>query len=132
MPFEEIQHTADVSLRIWASDLPTLFSEAARGMNTLAGVNPTQGIRTSRYFEAEAADRESLLVAFLSELIFRAEQEHLIFNKFKVDITGFKLQVWMSGSPILSVGRLIKAVTYHNMQIHQTENGYEVNIVFDV
>ena len=37
MGFEEISHTADWSARVWAPDLPSLFTEAARAMNSLSG-----------------------------------------------------------------------------------------------
>jgi SHS2 domain-containing protein len=91
-----------------------------------------EGPKVKRTFEAEATDAESLLVAFLSELVFAVEQEHLIFDEFDVQVEGMKLKVEMSGAPILSLTKAIKAVTYHNMQIQLTARGYEVEIVFDV
>jgi SHS2 domain-containing protein len=91
-----------------------------------------EGPKVKRTFEAEATDAESLLVAFLSELVFAVEQEHLIFIEFHVQVEGIKLKVEMSGVPILSLTKAIKAVTYHNLQIQPTARGYEVEIVFDV
>ena len=132
MGFKEIPHTADWSLLVWAGDLPELFAEAARGMNFLAGVRLAPGPRTPRTFESAAPDPESLLVAFLSELVFAAEQEHLAFDEFKIQIAGTRLKVEMSGAPILSLNKAIKAVTYHNLQIRPTGRGCEVEIVFDV
>ena len=66
MGFEEISHTADWALRVWADDLEGLFAEAARGMNALSGAQLAEGPKVKRTFEAEAPDAESLLVAFLS------------------------------------------------------------------
>ena len=132
MPFEELPHTADWSLRVWAKSLPALFAEAARGMYALSGANKAEGPKVKRTFEAEAPDAESLLVAFLSELVYAVEQEHLIFDEFDVQVEGIKLKVEMSGAPILSLTKAIKAATYHNLQIQQTARGYEVEIVFDV
>ena len=77
MPFEELQHTADWALHIWAADLPALLAESARGMNVLSGAQPASGPRLSRAFEAEAPDVESLLVLFLTELVYFVEQERL-------------------------------------------------------
>jgi len=132
MPFEELQHTADWALRVWAGSLPALFSEAARGMNALSGAQPASGPRLSRTFAAEAADVESLLVLFLSELVYAAEQEHLVFETHEIELKGFKLKVNMMGAPLLSLNKSIKAVTYHNLQIRKTDAGFEVEIVFDV
>jgi SHS2 domain-containing protein len=132
MPYEEIQHTADWSLRVWASDLPELFAEAARGMNMLAGARLAEGPRMTRTYEADAPDPESLLVTFLSELVYLVEQEGLAFDQFEVVVKGRKLKVEMKGAPIISADKTIKAVTYHNLRIRQTARGYETEIVFDV
>ncbi len=130
--FEELPHTADWAMRVWAASLPALFAEAARGMNALTGAKPAPGPRVTRKFEAEALDAESLLVAFLSELVWAAEQENLVFDEFKVTIKGPKLKARFSGSLILSVNKSIKAVTYHNLHIRKMGAGFQVEIVFDV
>jgi len=132
MGFEEKAHTADWALRVWAKSLPALFAESARGMYALSGANQAEGPKVKHTFEVEAPDAESLLVAFLSELVYAVEQEHLIFDEFDIQVKGIKLKVEMSGAPILSLAKAIKAVTYHNLQIQQTARGYEVEIVFDV
>lgn len=136
MPFEEIAHTADWCLRVWAADLPTLFAEAARGMSALMQARPAAGPATRRTLSLSAPDAESLLVAFLSELVYAAEQEHLLFTRFRLETVegseGWELKAEMDGAPLASAVRIIKAVTYHNLHIRQTARGYEVEIVFDV
>ena len=132
MPYEELQHTADWCLRVWAADLPSLFTEAALGMNALSGARLAPGPLLQRTFECVAPDPESLLVSFLSELVFAAEQEQLAFGNFRIGIEGQSLKVQMDGAPLLSIHKTIKAVTYHNLQIRQTGRGFEVEIVFDV
>jgi len=132
MGFEEISHTADWSVRVWAQDLPSLFVEAARAMNSLAGTVPGTGARLKRTFKAEAPDPESLLVAFLSELVYYQEQENLTFDTFDLRVTGEWLKAEMDGSQIASVDKAIKAVTYHNLKIEKTKDGIETTIVFDV
>jgi SHS2 domain-containing protein len=130
--FKELSHTADWAMRVWAGSLTELFVEAARGMNALSGIKPAPGPRVSRAFEAEAPDEESLLVEFLSELVWAAEQENLVFDNFQAALTGSNLKVIMSGTPIFSINKSIKAVTYHNLKITKTELGFQVEIVFDV
>ena len=130
--YKEQSHTADWELHVWAASLPALFVEAAHGMNNLSGAQPAQSPPVSRRFSAKAADNESLLVLFLSELVFVAEQEHLVFNEFNLKVQDSKLNVLMTGAPILSISKYIKAVTYHNLKIQKTEAGFQVDIVFDV
>ncbi len=132
MPYEEIPHTADWSLRVWADDLPTLFGEAALGMNSLAGTRLADGPQMKRHLVLAAADVESLLVSFLSELLFIGEQEQFGFYEYQVEIAGERLEAELTGAPILSIDKIIKAVTFHNLRIRQTATGCEVEIVFDV
>lgn len=132
MGFEEISHTADWSARIWAADLPALFVEAARAMNTLSGTTIGRGPRVRRSFDAEGPDVESLLVAFLSELVYYQEQESLAFDVFDLELTTQWLKAQMRGAQIESVDKPIKAVTYHNLRIEETTEGCETIIVFDV
>jgi SHS2 domain-containing protein len=132
MPFEELPHTADWCLRVWAVDMAGLFTESAIGMNALTGVRLAEGPRARRTFETAAPDPESLLVTFLSELVYAAEQEHLAFDRFEAKVKSQVLKVEMEGAPIISIDKAIKAVTYHNLKIRQTGRGYEVEIVFDV
>lgn len=132
MGFEEISHTADWSVRVWAQDLSSLFAEAARAMNSLAGIVTDKGPRLKQAFEAEGLDAESLLVAFLSELVYHQEQENLAFERFEAAVEEQKLKVEMEGAQIISIDKAIKAVTYHNIKIEKTSRGFEVVIVFDV
>jgi SHS2 domain-containing protein len=132
MGFEEVQHAADWALRVWSDDLAGLFSEAARGMNSRAGVQLAGDKRVKRRFKAQALDAESLLVAFLSELIYFMEHERLAFDRFEFQIENQKLSVELTGAALESLEKPIKAVTYHNLKIGRTGRGYEVEIVFDV
>ena len=132
MGFEEVSHTADWSARIWAGDLPTLFIEAARAMASLSGTTIGTGPRLTQTFEAEGPDAESLLVAFLSELLYYQEQENLAFDIFELRLASQWLKAQMEGAQIASSEKAIKAVTYHNLKIERTKEGFETTIVFDV
>jgi SHS2 domain-containing protein len=136
MPFEEIPHTADISLHVWAPDLPSLFVEAARGMFSLAGAIAAEKPATHRTLNISAPDKESLLVTFLSELVYIAEKEQIIFQEIHIDIdvrkNACKLEGSMMGHPLASIVKTIKAVTFHNLRIQKVDNLHEVTIVFDV
>ena len=132
MGFEEIPHTADWSIRVWAQDLPELLAESARGMYWLAEAKFVDHPRIRRTFEAEGIDDESLLVAFLSELVYYAEQEYAGFDNFEIHIKNGRLKVEMQGAPLKSLSKAIKAVTWHKLEIRESARGLEVEIVFDV
>lgn len=131
--FAENEHTADLELEVWAPDLPGLLEQAARGMYDLSGIALAEGPRQERTFELTALDAENMLVRFLSELLYYSEQECLGFDTFDLKITGEEaLQARLIGAPIAELHKQVKAVTYHNLAIRQTDEGLEVNIVFDV
>ena len=131
--FEEIEHTADWALRIQGENLEGLFYNAAVGMLQLAGIEPRAGPTRKRRIELQASDSESLLVAWLEELLFVIEMEEVTFSKFDLTVEDNNhLTAMVQESPIGNIKKHIKAVTYHNLKITQVEDGLEVTVVFDV
>lgn len=130
--YREIEHTADWELHVWAPDLTTLLDTAARGMYALSHTKLAADLQAQRAFELPFIDCESLLVDFLSELLFFGENEGIAFDDYQLNLDGSTLKVQASGAFILEQAKEIKAVTYHRLQVRETERGLEVNIVFDV
>jgi len=131
--WEEVEHTADWSLRVRGADLRSLFENAARGMVSLLGdAKPTE-ITFHRVIEVSAIDTESLLVEWLTELLYILEED-LIFSEINVkQIEGNTLIGEVSGGPPDQPPmKIIKAVTYHLLEIRPTDTGYETVLVFDV
>ena len=132
MGFKEKKHTADWALLVWGKDIASLFTEAARGMYALMSPRLELSPHQTRVFSTHETDNESRLVAFLNELIFYLEQEKLVFDSFDLKMSAEGLDVSMQGSRFTSMEKLIKAVTFHNLEIIETPQGYQVEIVFDV
>ena len=130
--YREVEHTADWELHVWAADLVTLLAQAARGMYALSDTRLAETPRLERGFELPFTDRESLLVDFLSELLFYGEDEHLAFDEYQLALDGTRLKAQVGGAPIQDQAKEVKAVTYHRMKVTETEGGLAVNIVFDV
>ena len=132
--FEEIDHTADRALRIYGSDLGDLFLNAAQGMNSLMLPAPISGSeRQEKFVALEAMDTESLLVDWLSELAYWAEIEMLVFEEFKIEsVSSTHIRARLYGTRIKKQKKHIKAVTYHNLDIVQTNEGMTATVVFDV
>jgi len=131
--FREIAHTADWELEVWATDLTGLLEQAARGMFAISGTRLRPGERQKRSLELQALDAESLLVRFLSELLWLSQQEGLAFDMYKLTLKpGWGLQAELDGALITSQEKEIKAVTYHNLVIRRKSKGLAVNIIFDV
>ncbi len=132
--FEDVEHTADRALRIYGRDLADLFGNAAAGMNNLMlAEGSKQTGNVTKHIELAAADAESLLVAWLSELAFWAETESLIFNRFDfIELSPARLRAIVRGSPVQALDKHVKAVTFHNLAIGRRPEGLVVTVVFDV
>ncbi|HLF91436.1 MAG TPA: archease [Anaerolineales bacterium] len=128
----EIEHTADWALTVWAPDLTGLLEQAARGMDTLSGVVLKSAPRVTRELSITGYDPEHLLVKFLTDILFIGEEEGLGFDTFELSIQDLHLQAQISGAPIASQQKEIKAVTYHDLRIESNPRGLETTIVFDV
>lgn len=123
---------ADWALRVWAPDMSGILEQAARGMYQLMGTEQHAGPTAERDLEIAAPDPESLLVSFLSELLFLLEQENLVFDRFTIEASAGRVSARLGGAPRSAIAKEIKAVTYHKLNVKETSQGLEVTIVFDV
>lgn len=133
--FEEQSHTADLEIKVWGTDLPSLFIAAADGMFHLSGIEEYEkgfsAVKES--ISLDAMDHEGLLILFLEELLYRLTEDYMLFSVDKLSVSAdFSLKAKLKGTQIRSYQRDIKAVTYHRLNIRETDQGYEVNIVFDI
>lgn len=131
--FQEIEHTADAAVEVWGETIVQLFQHAAQALYAIAGAEPEgKSIRTiKQVITLEAADYESLLVAFLSELLFLLDRDEL-FMEFQLDITDQKLKGVLQGGKVAHQLREIKAVTFHQLHIQRDAGTLHTILVFDI
>lgn len=130
--FREAGHGADVALEVWAPGQAQLFKQAAMGMYDLLGATGSKADSISRTLTFSARDDESLLVAFLSQLLFMLEQEHLIFTGIELEHRPGRLKAFLNGVPLHAIQREIKAVTFNNLEIRFEDRHFRACIVFDL
>jgi SHS2 domain-containing protein len=135
MSFVEVPHTADVKIRAMAPTLETLFSEVlAALMQILYGPDRNGGMK--REISLDAEDHESLLRDFLSEILFIAEVDGLVFSGSDIHIDGCHLVAVLDGEPFdrrrHAMGTEVKGISYSGLAITHDANGYMLDIVFDV
>jgi SHS2 domain-containing protein len=135
--FETFDHTADLGLRIRATDLETLFAEAAMALfstivEDLTTVVPQQAIT----IELAPDDREYLLFDWLKTLLYHFDAQHLLLSRFEVQIdeTGLKGMAW--GEPLdrerHELAHEVKAITYHGLRVEQSGDGYLAEVIVDI
>ena len=130
--FEELEHTADWALRVWALDLQSLFEEAAHGMIRLMGIEWVDRPETRKEITVKGDDEETLLVNFLAEILYLVEDDNWCSTQYTIHLENHQVTAHLEGAPVKNQQKEIKAVTYHNLQIEKRDDVYEVVIVFDV
>lgn len=143
-PFKELNHTADLRVEIVGKDEHELFRNAVESLYVLLGLPvvrdrrrclPEDGLRI------EGQDPEETLVHLLGELLYRATVER---RQFVVDT--LSVSKGEEGALVVSASgcwcsvteeemrgkREIKAVTYHDLQIRETQKGLSARVVMDL
>lgn len=139
--FHEIDHTGDIGIEVTADTLPQLFDRAAQGMfsvlTDLDTVRPTE----TTTMRVEGRDHDALMVRWLSELNYRHTVDHQLYTRFDVKSmeeteNGIVLQATCHGESIDSdrhtVYTEIKAITFHGLEVRKTEEGWTVQVIFDM
>ena len=130
--WQEIDHTADLALHLWADDLPDLFTTAARGMFSFIAALDTVKPACAVAVTLGALDVETLLIDWLNELLYWTEIAGMAFTVFEFErLTPTQLTATAHGGPVAEYLNYIKAATFHNLDVLATPEGYETEIVFD-
>lgn len=136
-PFEILEHPADIGFRAFGKTLAELFENAALALVSIAGevddVEPRQEYR----LEATGGDTESLLVAWLSEVLYWFDGKRVGFRRFQVgNLQPQHIAAVGLGEP-RETGRhraklIVKAVTWHQLQIKQEGGRWSATVYLDV
>jgi SHS2 domain-containing protein len=133
--YELIGHTADIRLKAEGSDLQNLFTAALEGMDQIINPGVVEDKITDRIdISVESRDTTSLLIDFLSDVLTQTQIRKAVFVRvdFKI-LTPTHLQATLYGAKIDHFDQDIKAVTYHEADVHKNECGnWETMIVFDI
>jgi SHS2 domain-containing protein len=134
---ELFEHTADLGLRVRAPDLNTLFAEAAACLfsavlDNVGEIRPNQKVEIT----VPGTDREFLLFDWLQALLRHADEHGIVFGTFEVRVTdtGFTGTAW--GEPLdrdrHHLSREVKAITYHELKVERTADGWLAEVIVDI
>ncbi|MBI3928973.1 MAG: archease [Armatimonadetes bacterium] len=133
-----LEHTADIAVEIWAEDLPGLFSQAARALLEIMLEEGEVRPARTRHVEVKGVDLPDVLVGWLSELLLLLESEGLVFSGYQVEqVDEHRLSATVQGERLdperHGLGREVKAITYHTLELEQQEDGtWRAHVVFDL
>ena len=141
IPFEYLEHTADVKFLAYGTTPVQMLSNAAAALFG-AMISPEQ-VKAKELWqvELESEDLEDLAYQWLSEIVFLFETESAVFSRFQValeeieDGKGWKLRAEIGGERMdperHSFLAEVKAVTRHKFVIEKNER-WCIQVVLDV
>jgi len=131
--YQILEHKADLKIKTFGKTKEELFSNMLLAMteSQKATILP-QEVR--RDFKIKSSDLPSLLVDFLSEVLYLSQVNKEIYKEVKFkEFTDDEIKGELIGQKVESFGEDIKAVTYHSLDIHQRKDGtWQATILFDV
>eukprot|EP00116_Pleurobrachia_bachei_P008908 sb/3469170/ len=142
--YEYCDHTADIQVHSWGSDLREAFEECCIGMFGI--MTDLSKVEATDTFELEARgdDLESLLFHFLDEWLYAFSVEpFFIPNEINIEEFdegaaggGWRIRCEGYGEPFSldkhPQGTEVKAITYSAMQIVKHERGYDLYVIVDI
>jgi SHS2 domain-containing protein len=135
--FTVIEHTADVGIVAYGGDLEELYINAARGMLSLVIDMDTIKSDISKNIDINENDEDALLVAWLNELLYILDTEHVILKDFEIEkLTSVSLSAKCYGETLdfkrHKLKREVKAATYYGLSIIKVDDQYSARIIFDI
>jgi len=134
MRYEILEHTADLKIRIFGKTKEELFLNALLAMAELMKPELGKGMKVKREIKVKSADLPALLVDFLSQILYLSQTKREVYNNIKFsNFSDTELISELTGSSAIRFGEDIKAVTYHNLEVKQKNDGtWEAVILFDI
>ena len=135
MKYKILEHKADLKIKVFGKTKEELFENAMVGMFEAAKYEMTKRLATKRLtIKIKSIDLPSLLVDFLSEILYLAETKKLVFEKVEFKkFTENEIEAKLTGNQLKRMGVHIKGVTYHELDIRQKKDGtWQATILFDI
>lgn len=130
--YEFLEHPGDIKIRSFGQSLPELFINTALGMMDFLYGQQKVDLTHSERITIYANDLESLLVDWLSELLWLSDtykRSYIGYEIINFDNRNITANV-NSGEALAKED--IKAVTYHELNISQTNDGWIATVVYDI
>lgn len=138
IPFEYLEHTADIKFRAYGKTPEEMLSNAAAALFKSMVEPATIAVKETWKVELEAFDLEDLAYQWLSEIVFLFETEFAVFATFSVKLQqngACKLQGEIGGERIdlkrHAFENEVKAITRHKFVIKKNDH-WCIQVILDV
>lgn len=135
--FRVLEHTADIGFEAFGASREELFANAALALIhlivDLGTIRPSQELT----IQAEGSSPEGLLVNWLSEILYLHDAERWLFRDFSLQELGENTIKATARGEKFDRARhqakmLVKAVTYHQLALEKTPQGWRARVYVDI
>ncbi len=129
-----IDHPSDIGIEAFGKDKKELFENAAFGMMDVMFGNPDEKNLNQHFnVKVSAEDIESLMIAWLSELLYIIDSKKVSLWVLEITkLTDKELEAKVLGGKIIKTRLFIKAATYNQLEIKKEKDNWKARIIFDV
>lgn len=136
-PFHILEHTADIGFEAFGATREEVFANAARALFHIIVELDSVEPRETVDLRVQGADPPSLLVNWLSELLYLQDTEGWLFREFTIDSLAEKSLVAAARGERRDAARhqlklLVKAITYHQLKLEPTAEGWHAQVYVDI
>jgi SHS2 domain-containing protein len=137
--FRLFDHTADLGMEIFGADPEALFSNAGRALFEVivpAAHLPVEGLH-HHAISVQGEDWADLMVNWLRELLYLWNGRQQLLHCLRIEsLDQNRLQAAVTTGDYIGgehrIDKEVKAVTYHQVQVGPTEEGWRARVIFDV
>jgi len=137
MKFEFLDHPADIGFRAYGRSLEELFANCALAVVSII-MDPSKIVSRERIsLVVEGSGYETLLVNWLNEVLYYIDSKRMTFKEFEIpSLTESRIDAIAVGEA-RDAGRhppkvVVKAVTYHQLSLRQTDGRWVAEVYVDV
>jgi len=135
--FRILEHTADIGFEAFGATREEVFANAACALLHLIVDLETIVPREEVTVQAAGADPPSLLVNWLSEILYRHDAEGWLFRDLQVRSLESRSLAAVARGEKFDPARhqmklLVKAITYHQLVLEQTAQGWRAQVYVDI
>jgi len=139
--FEFLEHVADAYVAAYGQSVSEAFQNAALAMFEVMTDTGKVEPKIREEVVVEEGDEQALLYSWLEQLLLKFEIESKLYSRFDVSEIlqtdkGWRLRATIFGElfdPAKHESKAeVKAVTYHQMEIGQWNDGYVLKFILDL
>lgn len=135
--FRTLEHTADIGFEAFGSTREEAFANAARALFDLIVESSGIDSRGEVFVEVQGPDPASVLVNWLSELLYLHDAEGWLFRDFEIQsLHDTSLTARAFGEKLQrsrhQLKLQVKAITYHQLALEEIPRGWRAQVYVDI